>query len=70
MVAMLIGLRLTVFRAINKARRVCGDGMSPKVLCDLVRAAAARAGIDKLAPARLATREATSSPRDSSSSAA
>jgi site-specific recombinase XerD len=38
-----------VFRAINKARRVWGDGMSPKVLWDVVRAAAARAGIDKLA---------------------
>jgi integrase len=39
-----------VFRAINKAGRVWGDGMSPKVLWDVVRSAAARAGIDKLAP--------------------
>jgi integrase len=39
-----------VFRAINKAGRVWGDGMSPKVLWDVVRAAAARADIDKLAP--------------------
>ncbi len=39
-----------VFRAINKAGRVWGDGMSPKVLWDVVRAAAARAGIEKLAP--------------------
>ena len=39
-----------VFRAINKAGRVWGDGMSPKVLWDVVRAGAARAGIDKLAP--------------------
>lgn len=39
-----------VFRAINKAGRVWGDGMSPEVLWDVVRAAAARAGIDKLAP--------------------
>ena len=38
-----------VFRAINKAGRVWGDGMSPKVLWDVVRAAAARAGIEKLA---------------------
>jgi integrase len=38
------------FRAINKAGRVWGDGMSPKVLWDVVRTAAARAGIDKLAP--------------------
>ena len=36
-----------VFRAINKAGRVWGDGMSPKVV---VRAAAGRAAIDKLAP--------------------
>jgi integrase len=39
-----------VFRAINQAGRVWGDGMSPKVLWDVVRAAAARAAIDKLAP--------------------
>ena len=39
-----------VFRAINKAGRVWGDGVSPKVLWDVVRAAAARAAIDKLAP--------------------
>jgi integrase len=39
-----------VFRAINKAGRVWGDGMSPKVLWDVVRAAARRAGIDELAP--------------------
>jgi integrase len=39
-----------LFRAINKAGRVWGNGMSPKVLWDVVRAAAARANIDKLAP--------------------
>ena len=39
-----------VFRAINRAGRVWGDGMSPKVLWDVVRTAAAHAGIDKLAP--------------------
>ena len=39
-----------VFRAINKAGRVWGDGMSPKVLWDVVRAAARCAGIDRLAP--------------------
>jgi len=38
-----------VFRAINKARRVWGDGMTPKVIWDVVRVAAARAGIEKLA---------------------
>jgi integrase len=40
----------TVFRAINKAGPVWGDGMSPKALRDVVRAAAARTSIDKLAP--------------------
>jgi len=39
-----------VFRAINKAGRVGSTGMSPKVLWDVVRVAAAHAGIDKLAP--------------------
>jgi integrase len=39
-----------VFRAINRAGRVWGDGMSPKVLWDVVRAAARSAGIEKLAP--------------------
>jgi len=38
-----------VFRAINKARRVWGDGMTPKVIWHVVRVAAARAGIEKLA---------------------
>jgi len=40
----------TVFRAINKAGRVWGDGLTAKVLWDVVRAAATDAGIDKLAP--------------------
>jgi integrase len=39
-----------VFRTINKAGRIWGDGMSPKVLWDVVRVAAANAGIEKLAP--------------------
>ncbi len=39
-----------VFRAINKAGRIWGDGMSPKVLWDVVRVAATHAGIEKLAP--------------------
>jgi len=39
-----------VFRAINKVGRIWGDGMTPKVLWEVVRAAAAVAGIDKLAP--------------------
>jgi integrase len=39
-----------IFRAINKAGCVWGNGMSPKVLWAVVRAAASQAGIDKLAP--------------------
>ena len=65
-----------VFRAINKAGRVWGDGMSPKVLWDVVRAAAARAAIEKLAPpdlrrtcARLCHLQAANSIRFSSCSA-
>ena len=34
---------------INEAGRTWGDGISPKVLWDVVRATAARAGIDTLA---------------------
>ena len=40
----------TVFRAISKVGRVWGDGMTAKVLWDVVRNAAAAAGINKLAP--------------------
>jgi integrase len=39
-----------VFRAINKAGRVWGDGMTAKVLWEVVRQGARRAGIEKLAP--------------------
>jgi site-specific recombinase XerD len=39
-----------LFRSINKAGRVWGSGMTPKVLWEVVREAAARAGIEKLAP--------------------
>jgi integrase len=39
-----------LFRSINKAGRVWGNGMTPKVLWQVVREAANRAGIDKLAP--------------------
>jgi integrase len=38
------------FRAINKAGRVWGEGMTAKVIWDVVKAAAADAGIEKLAP--------------------
>jgi integrase len=39
-----------IFRAIRKTGKVWGDGMTPKVLWEVVRAAARQAGIDKLAP--------------------
>jgi integrase len=39
-----------VFRSINKAGRIWGNGMTPKVLWEVVKDAAARAGIEKLAP--------------------
>jgi hypothetical protein len=38
------------FRAINKAGRVWGEGMTAKVIWDVVKAAAKHAGIEKLAP--------------------
>src|SRR5437870_7463496 len=39
-----------VFRSINKAGRIWGDGMTPKVLWEVVKDTATRAGIEKLAP--------------------
>jgi hypothetical protein len=39
-----------ILRAINKAGRVWGDGMTAKVLWQVVRQGARRAGIEKLAP--------------------
>ena len=39
-----------VFRSINKAGRIWGDGMTPKVLREVVKHAAAGSGIEKLAP--------------------
>ncbi len=39
-----------IFRAIRKVGRVWGHGMTAKVLWDVVRATAAAAGINKLAP--------------------
>src|SRR5437762_5182551 len=39
-----------VFRAINKMGKAWGDGMTAKVIWDVVREAAHRAGIEKLAP--------------------
>jgi integrase len=40
----------TLFRSINKTGRVWGNGMTPKVLWEVVREVAVRAGIEKLAP--------------------
>lgn len=40
----------TLFRSINKTGRVWGTGVTPKVLWEVVRVAATRAAIDKLAP--------------------
>ena len=45
----------SLFRSINKAGRVWGSGMTPKVLWEIVREAATRAGIEKLAPHDLRT---------------
>ena len=39
-----------VFRLINKAGKIWGDGMTPKVVWEVVKDAAERAGIEKLAP--------------------
>jgi integrase len=39
-----------VFRSINKAGGIWGDGMTPKVIWEVVKDAAPRAGIVKLAP--------------------
>ena len=39
-----------LFRAIHRTGRVWGTGMTPKVLWEIVRAAASQAGIEKLAP--------------------
>jgi integrase len=40
----------TLIRSINKAGKVWGIGMTPKVLWEVVREGASRAGIEKLAP--------------------
>jgi hypothetical protein len=40
----------TLFRAISNGGRVWGDGMTARVLWDVVRTAAAAAGIARLAP--------------------
>jgi integrase len=39
-----------IFRSINKAGKIWGDGMTPKVIWEVVKEAAQAAGIDKLAP--------------------
>jgi integrase len=40
----------SLFRAINKSGKIWGQGMTPKVLWEIVKRAAKTAGIDKLAP--------------------
>ena len=45
----------TLFRSIHKAGKVWGKGMTPRVLWEIVREGASRAGIEKLAPQRFAT---------------
>src|SRR5215472_1181613 len=44
-----------VFRSINKSGRIWGDGMTPKVIWEVVKDAAAHAGIEKIAPHDLRT---------------
>jgi integrase len=39
-----------VFRSINKAGKIWGEGMTPKVLWQVVKDAATLSGIEKLAP--------------------
>jgi integrase len=39
-----------LFRAINKSGMIWGQGMTPKVLWEIVKRAAEAAGIEKLAP--------------------
>ena len=39
-----------LFRSINKTGHVWGNGMTPKVLWEIVRESASRAGIEQLAP--------------------
>jgi site-specific recombinase XerD len=39
-----------VFRSIDKAGRIWGNGMTPKVVWEVVKGAARRAGIERLAP--------------------
>lgn len=53
-----------VFRSINKTGRVWGNGMTPKVLWEVVRETASRPGIEKLAPheLRVLARDCATSP--------
>jgi integrase len=39
-----------IFRSINKAGKIWGDGMTPKVIWEIVKRAAKAANIEKLAP--------------------
>jgi integrase len=53
-----------VFRAINKAGRIWGDSMTPKVIWEVVKSAAARAGIEKTVAARSPTQARPVVPSD------
>src|SRR3954468_23667827 len=44
-----------LFRAIKNSGKICGQGMTPKVLWEIVKRAAEAAGIDNLAPHESAT---------------
>jgi integrase len=39
-----------IFRPINKAGKIWGDGMTPKVIWEIVKQAVKAAGIEKLGP--------------------
>jgi hypothetical protein len=39
-----------IFRSINKAGKIWGDGMTPTVIWEMVKQAGNAAGIEKLAP--------------------
>jgi integrase len=40
----------SIFRAINKARRIATSGFSPKVIWGVVKAGSSKCGLDRVAP--------------------
>jgi integrase len=40
----------TIFHRVNRVGKLWGDGLTPKAICHVVKAAAQRAGIKNLAP--------------------